>query len=372
MKIIIIGSAHPLRGGIATFNARLARALQEEGHDVTIYSFSLQYPSLLFPGKTQYTDEPAPVGIRIKSVINSINPLNWLKVGRQLKKEQADIIIVRFWTPFLGPAFGTILKQVKNKKTKIIAVADNVVAHEKKPADLLLTKYFFSSVDRFITMSEEVMKDLQTLTDKPAVRLLHPLYDNYGDPISREEALRKLKLPENQHYCLFFGFIRKYKGLDLLLEAMSDPGTEAAGIHLIVAGEYYGDQEFYENLIKKNGLESRVHLFTDYIPSDEVKVYFSAADCIVLPYRTATQSGITQVAYHFERGMVATNVGGLPEAVKHGKTGIICEPEPKAIANALLDYFTPGRLPDLDKKLKQEKKKYSWETFAQALVAFAS
>ncbi len=372
MKIRIIGSAHPLRGGgISTFNEVLAGALQAEGHDVEIWSFSLQYPAVLFPGKSQRTDEPAPPGLRIRSVINSVNPLNWLHVGKLLRDDRPDLIIVRFWTPFMGPAFGTILRSVrKNGHSRIIAITDNVVAHEKKAVDLMFTKYFFKPVHGFVTMSGEVMKDLRRLTDKPAVQLFHPLYDNYGEKLERAEALRSLELDPTKRYVMFFGFIRKYKGLDLLLEAMADAAVRETGIHLIVAGEYYGDKELYEGLIAKLGLANRVHLFTDFIPNGELRRYFGAADCVVLPYRTATQSGITQTAYHFERGMVATRVGGLPEFVEDGKTGIICEPEPAAIAKALVRYFEPG-IPELESNLKAAKAKYSWPVFIEKLMGFA-
>lgn len=373
MKIRIIGSAHPLRGGgISSFNERLAAVLQEQGHDVQIYSFSLQYPSLLFPGKSQHTDEPAPVGIRILSIINSINPLNWFSVGRRLKKEKPDLVIVRFWTPFMGPCFGTILRIVgQNRHTRILAITDNVVAHEQKAVDLTLTKYFFKPVQRFVTMSAEVMKDLREISSKPALELFHPLYDQYGENVPRNDALQKLGLDSSKKFILFFGFIRKYKGLDMLLEAMSDPRLIAEDIHLIVAGEYYGDQEFYEEIIKNRGLNNRVHLFTQFIPNDAIRLYFSAADCVVLPYRTATQSGITQVAYHFERGMVATRVGGLPEFVLDGKTGILCEPNPASIANSVIDFFKEGSLPDLQEELQAAKKRYSWTRFAEQLTNFA-
>jgi D-inositol-3-phosphate glycosyltransferase len=372
MKIRIIGSAHPLRGGgISTFNERLAGILQEQGHDVAIYSFSLQYPSILFPGKSQRTDEPAPAGLKIHSIINSVNPLNWFSVGRKLRDEKPDLVIVRFWTPFMGPAFGTVLQVArKNRHTRILAITDNVVAHEKKAADLILTKYFFKPVHAFLTMSSEVMRDLRAITQKPAVQLFHPLYDNYGEQMPREEALRSLSLDPAHRYIMFFGFIRKYKGLDLLLEALADPATEAADIHLIVAGEYYGDQELYEGLIRKHRLENRVHLFTGFIPNDEIRRYFGAADCVVLPYRTATQSGITQTAYHFGRGMVATRVGGLPEFVEDGVTGILCEPQPAAIAQALVRYFEPG-IPHLEENLTTAKEKYSWPVFTEKLLAFA-
>lgn len=373
MKIRIIGSAHPLRGGgISTFNERLAQALIAAGHDVAIYSFSLQYPALLFPGKSQYTQEPAPSNIKIHSVINSINPLNWLKVGRMLKHENPDLIIVRFWTPFMGPAFGTILRKAKAKNTVCLAITDNVVAHEKKATDLILTKYFFKAINRFVTMSAEVMKDLRVLTDKPSVQLFHPLYDSYGPSVSQDLARRQLRLPVDGKVVLFFGFIRKYKGLDLLLEAMADKRIAEQNIQLVIAGEYYGDQAFYEGLITKWRIEDRVHLFTSFIPNEEVRIYFSAADCVALPYRSATQSGITQVAYHFERGMVATNVGGLPEAVKHGETGIVCEPNSKAIANAILQYFDGKELPQLCQNLKREKQEYSWTAFVGKLLSFAT
>lgn len=372
MKIRIIGSAHPLRGGgISSFNERLAAVLQEMGHDVEIYSFSLQYPSLLFPGKSQHTDEPAPVGIRIRSIINSINPLNWISVGKRLKKEKPDLVIVRFWTPFMGPCFGTILRIAgQNRHTRILAITDNVVAHEQKAVDLMLTKYFFKPVQRFVTMSAEVMKDLREISSKPALELFHPLYDQYGDNIPKADALNQLGLDASKKYILFFGFIRKYKGLDMLLEAMADPRLLAENIQLIVAGEYYGDQDFYEDIIKTRGLKDRVHLFTQFIPNDAIRLYFSATDCVVLPYRSATQSGITQVAYHFERGMVATRVGGLPEFVQEGKTGILCDPNPQSIAEGVLEFFKDGSLSNLQEELQKARQHYSWTQFAERLVKF--
>lgn len=373
MRIGIIGPAWPLRGGLADFDERFAKELQDLGNDVTIYSYSLQYPAALFPGKTQLTDAPAPEGLRIIPIINSINPLNWRRVGARIRRDMPDILVVRYWMPFFGPALGTILRIVaKNKHTRITTIADNILPHEKRPGDAAFTDYFIKPVHGFVTMSEEVMADVKKLCDKPAIRLHHPLYDNYGDAIERNEALEKLGLPPGNKYVLFFGFIRKYKGLDLLLEAMADKRLAVAGIHLIIAGEYYGDKEFYEGLITKHGIAERVHPFTEFIPNDEVKHYFSAADCVVLPYRTATQSGITQVAYHFERGMVATNVGGLPESVKDGETGFICEPTPESIAGGLLEFFTPGALPHLAQNLAAYRQHYSWKSFSESLIDFSS
>lgn len=371
MTIGIIGPAWPLRGGLADFDERLARELQRGGHGVTIYSYSLQYPSFLFPGKSQYTSDPAPADLKIETCINSVNPLSWLRVGRRIRKAAPDLLIVRYWLPFMGPALGTMLRSIKkNKHTKVVVIADNISPHEKRPGDAAFTKYFIKPADAFVTMSEEVLGDVRKLTPKPALRLHHPLYDTYGEAIPREDALKRLKLPADKKYLLFFGFIRKYKGLDLLLEAM--PLIKDERIRLIVAGEYYGDKELYEGIIAKHGLQSRVHLFTDFIPNDEVGIYFSACDAVALPYRSATQSGITQVAYHFEKGMIATDVGGLPEAVKDGVTGIICKPEPAAIAAAVPQFFegdNEARFAAAARGLKQE---LSWAAFVERLLGFAA
>lgn len=373
MNIVIIGSAHPLRGGgISTFNERMAEVLQEQGHRVELYSFSLQYPSFLFPGKSQYTDEPAPTGLKIYSVINSVNPFNWWKVGGELKRKRPDLVIVRFWIPFMGPCFGTILRRVrKNNHTKVVAITDNVIPHEKRPGDIPFTKYFLKSADAFVAMSREVLKDLGQLTTKPSVFSAHPVYDNYGAPVDIVVARKKLGLQAGEKYILFFGFIRRYKGLDLLLEAMGDERIKKSGIQLIVAGEFYDDKESYLQQVKQYGIEENVKLFTEFIPNDEIRYYFSAADLVVQPYRSATQSGITQVAYHFEKPMVVTNVGGLPEVVPDGKTGFVTHPNPTEIADAILKFYTPGSLPELAKDIAEEKKKYSWDTFLRNLFGVA-
>ncbi|MEI8278721.1 MAG: glycosyltransferase [Bacteroidota bacterium] len=370
MKIAIIGSAHPLRGGLATFNERLAKELLGLGHDVSMYSFSLQYPSFLFPGATQYTDEPAPEGLRIHSVINSVNPLNWLQVGRRMRREKFDLVIIKFWLPFMGPAFGTILRGIRrNKHTRVVCIVDNIIPHEKRPGDKAFANYFIKAVDAFITMSKDVLKDLQTFTEKPALFTPHPVYDNYGTPVSKEDACQKLGLNLHDKYILFFGFIRKYKGLDLLLEAMSDERIRKAGINLIVAGEFYEDRAVYDQLIQEHQLQDRTKMYTEFIPNNEVKYYFGAADMVVQPYRHATQSGITQVAYHFEKPMVVTNVGGLQEVVPDGKVGFVTEPDPTAIATAILRFYQPNALPNVQENIHVEKLKYTWDTFVKKLLA---
>jgi glycosyltransferase involved in cell wall biosynthesis len=368
MNIAIIGPAHPLRGGgISTFNERLATALQDAGHTVTIYSFSLQYPSFLFPGKSQFTNEPAPQHLTIKTVVNSINPLNWILVGNQIKKAKHDLVIVRYWIPFMGPCLGTISRRIKkNKHTQIICIADNVIPHEKRPGDVAFTKYFLKPIDSFITMSKSVMEELKTFTSKRIAYTPHPLYDNYGSAVSKEEACQHLQLHPKEKYLLFFGFIRKYKGLDLLLEAMNDERIKSLGVQLIIAGEYYEDQEHCEQLIAQ--LNNKVVSFTNFIPNEEVKYYFGAADLIVQPYRSATNSGITQVAYHFEKPMIVTDVGGLSEVVPDGRCGFVVAPNPQSIAEGIVHFFQPESISHLSHNLQQEKRKYSWELFVAVLM----
>jgi glycosyltransferase involved in cell wall biosynthesis len=368
-KVVIIGPAHPLRGGLATFNQRLAKEFIQQGNDCSIYSFSLQYPSFLFPGTTQYTDEPAPEGISIHTVINSVNPLNWIKVGNRLKNERPDIIVVRYWLPFMGPALGTILRRVrKNKHTRIICIADNVIPHEKRLGDKPFTSYFLKSCDAFITMSEKVMNDLNIFKNtKPARLVQHPLYDNFGDILSKNEAKEKLGIKSEERIILFFGFIRKYKGLDLLLEAMSilKQNAKSASMpncKLLIAGEFYEDAKQYKELIDRLDISDQLILRTDFIPDSEVKYYLCAADAVIQPYRNATQSGVTPLAYHFEKPMIVTNVGGLPSLVPHEKVGLVAEGITRFYQLGE-EYFIPH--------LRNEKKKYSWAVLANTIKELA-
>jgi glycosyltransferase involved in cell wall biosynthesis len=367
-----MGPAHPLRGGLATFNQRLAEEFNKEGNDCSIVSFSLQYPSFLFPGTTQYATDPAPENIKIFSIINSINPLNWLSVGRKLRRKRPEIIVVRFWLPFMGPALGTILRLVKkNRYTRVICIADNVKPHEKRPGDKIFTRYFLQSCDGFVTMSEKVRNDLfEFETNKPVQLIQHPLYDNFGAIMSKDEARKQLGLAPGDKIILFFGFIRQYKGLDLLLKAMADKEIRQQQIKLLVAGEFYEDAKQYLDLIREYNLQDQVILKTNFIPDSEVKYFLCAADCVVQPYRNATQSGVTPLAYHFEKPMIVTNVGGLPSLVPHEKAGLVCEPDPTSIAHAITrfyqlgdDYFIPH--------LRSEKQKYSWSHLTKAIISLA-
>jgi glycosyltransferase involved in cell wall biosynthesis len=369
-KVVIIGPGHPLRGGLATFNQRLCKQFNDEGNECCIYSFSLQYPSFLFPGTTQYSTEPAPTDLEIYSIINSIHPLNWWQVGHALRRIRPDIIVVRYWLPFMGPALGTILRRAKkNRHTRVIAITDNVIPHEKRPGDVPFTRYFLKSCDAFITMSEKVMNDLRQFeTVKPAKQVLHPLYDNFGEPVSKEEARRHVGIDVQARIILFFGFIRKYKGLDLLLDAMklvNESGRQPA-IKLLVAGEFYEDAKPYQEQIKRLGIQDNLILRTDFIPDSEVKYYLCAADAVIQPYRSATQSGVTPLAYHFEKPMVVTNVGSLPTLVPHEKVGLVCEPEPAPLAAAIHRYFELGEQHFIP-HLRKEKEKYSWHNLVTAI-----
>lgn len=374
MKIIIIGTVYPYRGGLSAFNERLAQELVAEGNEVEIYTFTLQYPSFLFPGKTQYSEEPDRSGLRILRKIHSCNPLNWISVGREIRKKNPDIVITKFWLPFMAPCFGTIARIVrKNKHTKLISILDNVIPHEHRIGDRILARYFVNSTHGFVAMSNSVLQDLCLFDkQKPREFCRHPLYDHYGDLLPKSQALELLHLDEQFHYVLFFGFIRGYKGLDLLLEAFADKRLAEKPIKLIVAGEFYSDPKPYMDQIAELGIADRLVLCTDFIPDSEVNRYFSAADIVAQPYKTATQSGVTQIAFHFEKPMLVTNVGGLAEMIHHEKIGYVVEPEAKQIADALLSYYDNANEREFTENVKVEKQNYAWSKMTGAIQTLAT
>ncbi len=372
MRIVICGPAHPYRGGIAAYNERLAQQFLQEGDAAAIYTFKLQYPFFLFPGKTQYDEGYAPEGVTITRAINSVNPLNWLTIGLRLRRTRPDMLILRYWLPFLAPALGFISRIVRsNGHTRILTIFDNVVPHEKHFGDRMLTRFFINSIHGALVMTKAVENDLRQFTaTMPCVISPHPLFDNYSDPVSRAEAIVHLRLCPADRHILFFGFIREYKGLDLLLQAMADPEIRNLGIKLIVAGEFYEDEKPYFDLIHKLEISDRIILHSHFINDLEVRYYFSVASLVVQPYRSATQSGVTQVAYQFNKPMVVTDVGGLAEIVPDGKCGYVVAPQPEAIAKAIIDFFSddeerfrPG--------LEEQKKFYSWDRLTEALRTLA-
>lgn len=370
MIICSIGPAYPYRGGLASFNDRLARQFSAEGHNIEIITFSLQYPGFLFPGKTQYTDGPAPKDIKITRMLNSLNPFNWIATGLKIKQKKPDILLIRYWLPFMGPCLGTVARIVKrNRFTRVICIFDNVIPHEKRLGDKILTSYFAGSIDGAIVMSKTVLDDLRTFRGNIPVKLTpHPLFDNYGLQVSREEALSLLNLDGENSYLLFFGFIRAYKGLDLLINAFSDNRLRKRRLKLIVAGEFYEDDTPYIELIKKYHIEDDIIFFNHFIKDSEVSLFFSVADIVVQPYRSATQSGVTQIAYHFEKPMLVTDVGGLSEIVPDGKCGYVVRPEASEITGALLDFYDNNRKEFFTEGVKQEKLKFSWDKMTASIL----
>ncbi len=367
MKITLVGTAYPYRGGLALFNERLMEEFSSEGNQVDIQTFSLQYPSFLFPGKTQYSESSPKCGFKIERSVNSINPFSWWKVGRRICKSEAQIVIIKYWLPFMAPCFGTIARLAKRKGTKIVAIADNIIPHERRFFDSVLTKYFVKSVDCWVAMSQSVLEDIG-LFDKKAPRVLspHPLFDNFGEPMPKKEAQEALGLRSDRINLLFFGLVREYKGLDILLEAMKSETLRALPLHLTVAGEFYDNYSKYEQMVKEYGLTERVSMENKFIEDSEVRKYFCSSDLVVLPYKSATQSGVTQIAFHFSRPMLVTNVGGLPEIVREGKSGYVCEPNAESIARCIEDFCVNGR--NFSQSLEQEKQRFAWSEMTKAIV----
>ena len=372
-RIIIVGPAYPYRGGIADFNERLAREFQHEGHEVLTYTFTLQYPGFLFPGTTQYSTSPAPTDLNIVRKVNSINPFNWIKIGREIRRQHPDMVMIRFWLPFLAPCLGTIARIVRrDKHIRVVGLLDNVIPHEHRIGDRMFARYMIKSLEGYVAMSESVLNDARSFDNALPYGLTpHPLYDNFGDKVSRDEAIKELGLDVGTRYILFFGLIRDYKGLDLLLRAFADKRLRGKKVKLIVAGEFYSNAEKYEQLEDELQLAEHIVWCKGFVPADKVRYYFAAADLVAQPYKTATQSGITQIAYHFERPMLVTNVGGLAEIVPHGKVGYVVAPDAQEIADALVDFVDNRTEDDYHKGILEEKAKYAWSNMTTVLFDVA-
>jgi glycosyltransferase involved in cell wall biosynthesis len=372
LKIFIIGPAYPLRGGPAQFNENLCAELIREGHDAQIISYTLQYPNFLFPGSSQFEQSgSAPDGIKIHSLINTINPASWLKTANFIKQQKPDFILIRYWLPFFGPSLGTIARLVR-RNTTVLALTDNVLPHEKRIGDKIFTKYFIKSCHGFIAMSQTVLKDISLFSNTPNTAYSpHPMYETYGKPVSKDEARIKLGIAPNDKIVLFFGLIRRYKGLDILIEAMSDERLKQASIKLLIAGEFYDDKTPYLEQIEKLGLTDRVILRDRFISNEDVKYYFCASNIVAQTYRKATNSGVTMVGYYYEKPMLVTNTGGLAEIVPDGSCGYVVEIDTALIASKLLDYFQHEREATYTKNVALEKKKYEWSTFIASLLQLA-
>lgn len=369
MKVVILGPAFPLRGGIADFNEALATSLQHDGHEVLNYSFSYQYPTFLFPGTSQFTKGEAPKNLVIKTLLNSINPISWIKTSLDIISEKPDLVIIRYWIPFMAPALGTIAMKLGRKNIKVIAIIDNIIPHEKRPGDRILSKYFTKYCHGFITMSQSVYNDLNQFTDNSNKILLpHPIYNIFGERIAKSDARKKIGIDFNDKVILFFGFIRAYKGLHLLLDAMSDSRIRDMRIKLLLAGEFYEDKTPYLEKINSKELSQSVILHTDFIDKKNVRDYFCAADLVVQPYLNATQSGITQIAYYFGKPMLVTNVGGLAEIVSDKRVGYVTEKSAVAIADAICDFYINKRELEFSLNVDLDKAKFTWENFNKGLL----
>lgn len=371
MYCIIVGTAYPLRGGIAHYNALLASSLAKR-HSVETITFKRQYPALLFPGTTQeetgagFHADPAP------RLVDSIDPLNWFSVGRLLREKKPDLLIFKYWLPFFGPCFGTIARVAKrNQHTRVLFICDNVLPHERRPFDNAFTRYAFRQVDYFIVQSDAVERDLTSFWPKAITRNVpHPVYNAFGTPINKHEARRSLGLTDDR-ILLFFGYVREYKGLDVLLEAMPRV-LQHTQVRLLVAGEFYHDESRYRSIVEKHGLTDHVLFHSEYLPNERVGLYFSAADAVVLPYRSATQSGIAQIAYNFDKPVLATDVGGLSEVVHDGTTGYVVPPDqPDALSRAILKFYNESREEEFSRNVRREKEKYSWDNLVNAIEELA-
>lgn len=367
MKITLLGPAHPYRGGLASIIETMAREYQRRGHEVRIYTFTVQYPELLFPGKTQYVESPAPADLHIERVMSTVNPLNWVSLGLRLKRERPDVVLMKYWTPFMAPCFGTIARITRaNGHTKFICQIDNVEPHESHIIDRPCNSYYLKAVDGFVHMSEQVHSELRAYTQALSLYSPHPMFENFGEAVDRAEACRRIGIDAECDYTLFFGLIRDYKGLDLLLRAWRQWMPE--GRRLLIAGEFYASREKYVGLIEELGLSDRVVLHDRFIADEDVRYYFSAADLLVLPYRTATQSGVTQIAYNFSLPMIVTRVGGLPEIVRDDVVGLVCEPTSDSIADALRRAYEGETLKRLKANFTQERKRFSWGAMCDKIL----
>ncbi len=367
MKIVIVSPAYPLRGGIAHSAGLLYKELDKE-HETILITFKRQYPNFLFPGKSQTESAETIDKISTEVILDSINPINWNITAKRITNFKPDLVIFKHWLPFFAPCYGWIAKKIKKSSTaKLIAVCHNIIPHEKRLGDKILSKYFLDKMDYFIPLSDQVKKDLFLFVKNPIYKLLPlPVFSLFGEKVDKKEAKKNLKLIDKK-ILLFFGFIRDYKGLDVLIEAFALVRKEM-NVKLIVAGEFYEPEEKYFKLIASHNLEEDIILKKDFIPTAEVKYYFSASDAVVLPYKSATQSGIVQVAVNFCVPVIAANVGGISEVIEDGKTGYVVEKEnPEKLAQAIIRFYNEDKEKEFSLNMNSLKEKYSWQNFVKGM-----
>jgi glycosyltransferase involved in cell wall biosynthesis len=367
-SLVLVGPAYPYRGGIAHFTMSMARALRRHGHAASIVTFTRQYPGLLFPGKSQYEDAPPPDPVPTVRRIDSLNPLSWLRAAREVEAQCPDAVIFQHWMPFFAPAFAVMTWWLRRRGIPALAVVHNALPHERRPGDRLLSRLFFRQLDGAIALSDAVEQDLQALGVRaPVVRCEHPVYDQFGAPLPRAEARAALSLDPEAPVLLFFGLVRPYKGLHVLLDALPQVAQALPGVQLLVAGEFYDDEARYRAQVQRLGLAGHVRFYPEYIPQDEVPLYFSAADVVVQPYVSATQSGVAKVAFQFDRPVITTDVGGLAETVPHGTAGLVVPPEdPAALARAINRFFENDLREQLTDSVRRIKQQHGWTPLVTA------
>lgn len=370
-QIIILGPAHPYRGGIVAFNQNLALTLQDLGHEVFVFNFKFQYPDFIYPGDEQLSHDPPPPLKHNLRLVHSLNPLNWLAVRRKIKKIQPNRIICSFWLPLLSPCFSSILHGFKHH-AEINGILHNVIPHESRTGDKVLTQLFIKQLSKITVLSKSVAEDFIQWKPKRTQntrldRLFHPVYDHYGEIVPMPEARAHLGLDQNKKYILFFGFIREYKGLDILIEALAKVKDE--DIHLIIAGEYYDDKSKYLDMIQRLNLNDRTHIFDNYILDSDIRYYFSSADFLALPYRSATQSGVSQIAIHFGKPVISTDVGGIKEYILDGINGKIIDAHSESLALTIGKLYEEDELMSLSEGQLNLRDKWSWKKFAQDIIS---
>jgi len=369
-RILLVSPMYPFRGGIAHLSESIAKGFLDRGCQVEAVTFTRQYPKLLFPGKTQYETNPvSDQVVKAKRLIDSLNPFSWFKAAKYIRDIEPDVVIFRYWLPFFAPAFGTIARQLARSNIKCVVVVDNALPHKRGMGDIVLGRYFFKVVQGCVVMSSSVGQDVDLLNPScPRAFAPHPLYDTFGKPANRGQARKKLQMDPDAPIILFFGFIRKYKGLHVLIESMREVLKVLPNICLLVAGEFYEDKIRCQDMIKEFDLSEHIIFFDWYIPKDEVADYFAATDVVVQPYLSATQSGVAQVAYHFEVPIITTNVGGLAEAIPHEKAGLIVPPnDASALAKAIIRYFSESMKNRLTQGVQRQKQSFGWGRLLDAI-----
>lgn len=363
--IILVGPASPLRGGIAQYTDQLYLHLSKR-HPVEVFTYSRLFPQLLFPGKTQFDTSSTTIGVPSRQTLDSIGPLSWWRTAAAIAKHQPRAVVVMHQMPFFAPCLGTLLRWIRRRSgARLILLSHNLIPHETHFFDVPLTRYLIKVPEAFIVLSESVERDLLRLRpNAKVVRVPQPIYDFFPSPPEQKEGRKQLGLPPDQPVVLFFGLVRAYKGLGILLQAM----TSLPQARLLIAGEFYQPRADYERQINELGLRDRVHVEDRYIPNEDVPKYFAAADVVVLPYLSATQSGVSKLAYHFNKPVVITNVGGLAEEVEEGKTGYVAPPnDPTALAVAIEKVLMEKTLIDFASHVREYKKRYSWERVVEAI-----